>query len=549
MATRQFIRRPRLSPPTAPEGEIDLEAPPELPRPVPPNVMTFVLPGAMVLMVGGFIVIGGMNPASLMMGAMMLMMTVGMLGSNRPGGPGKAQLAADRRDYLTYLRDVREGVVATRQRQRAASTWRHPDPSVLLSFAGGRRMWERRQQDDDFTEARIGRGDQELVTPLRAPETGPIHEVDPISAVGLARLVRTHGIVEGEPVAIRLGSFPVIELSGDIEAARDLVRAMVAQLTTFHGPDGLLVAAAVDATSRSRWEYLKWLPHALHPTQSDSLGPVRMVSTSLAEVDEWLADEVDTRVRFTPDAEVPDGPHLLVIVDGGQLDPGAQLDLLSARAGVTIVHIASTGRAGDPLSPYGQLPGIELVLSGGRVGVREDENVSWLGSPDALTLVEADAHARSLAPYRLGESRGSEAGAAAATDLEGMLGLPQLEDIDAEDVWRPRPLRDFLRVPIGAGPSGELVELDVKESAFGVWVRTASSSARPAPASPSCCALSCSPSPPPTVRTPSTSCSSTLRVARPSWACPTCPTPPPSSPTCRTTCPWWTGCSMPSPGR
>ena len=468
MATRAFVRRPRLSPPSLPEGEIDLEAPPELPRPAPANVMMFVLPGAMVLMVGGFIVIGGLNPASLMMGSMMLMMTVGMLGSNRSGGPGKAQLAADRRDYLSYLDTVRQGVRTTRGRQREASTWLHPDPSVLASFAGGRRMWERRQSDADFAEARIARGDQELATPLRAPETGPIHEVDPIGAVGLARLLRTHAVVDGEPVSVRLGSFPLLEVSGDLEAGRAMVRAMLAQLTTFHGPDGVAVAAAVDGEGRARWEYLKWLPHCLHPQESDSLGPVRMVGTSLEEVDAWFAAETATRARFSGSDEVPDGPHLVVVVDGGRIASDEPLEILSARVGVTVVHLAAVSRAADPASGLASLPGIEIVLGEGRVGVQGETGVDWLGRPDAFSVVEADAHARSLAGYRLGEGRQSDGGSGTgATDLEGMLGLPELDRVEPEDVWRPRALRDLLRVPIGAGPDGEVVELDLKESAFG----------------------------------------------------------------------------------
>jgi S-DNA-T family DNA segregation ATPase FtsK/SpoIIIE len=49
-----------------------------------------------------------------------------------------------------------------------------------------------------------------------------------------------------------------------------------------------------------------------------------------------------------------------------------------------------------------------------------------------------------------------------------LLGLP--EDPHAFDVaqaWRPRPIRDRLRVPIGIGESGQPVELDIKEAAQG----------------------------------------------------------------------------------
>ncbi len=219
----------------------------------------------MVAMVGGFIVVGGLNPASLMMGGMMLMMTVGMVGSGRAGGPSKAQLATDRNDYLAYLDGLREDIDDVRTAQRAASSLTHPAPSALWSLAGGRRMWERRHHDADFTEVRIASGPQELASPLRPPQSGPINEVDPISAVALSQLVRTHAVVDDLPIAIQLGGFPVVDVGGDQEAARAMARAVVCQLATFHGPDGLLVAAAVDSAGRAEWDWLKWLPHNHHP--------------------------------------------------------------------------------------------------------------------------------------------------------------------------------------------------------------------------------------------------------------------------------------------
>ena len=474
MSTRAFARRPRLSPPGVAEGEISLSAPPELPRPTPPNVMTFVLPGAMAVMVVGFVVIGGFSPTSLMMGAMMLTMTVGMVGANRSGGPQKAQLAGERRDYLRYLATTRDEIGRVREAQQRAATWTHPHPRVLAGLAGGRRMWERRQGDVDFTECRVAVGDQELATPLRAPETGPLDEVDPIGAVALRGLVTGHALVRDAPVAVRLASFPLVGVRGDAAAARAMVRAMVAQLATFHGPDGLVLAAVVGSHERASWDWLKWLPHAHHPHEKDGLGPVRLVAGSLAEVDAWLADELSSRPRRTVSEEAdPDDPHVVVLVDGGDLSTDDAPELLAGRAGVTVVDLSpaevGAGMAEGPLAPLAALGGLELEVAGGRVGVRGQDGVSWLGTADALAPEEADAWARAVAPYRLSDGRSGDGPGAAvgSTDLEGMLGLPELAHLLPEQVWRPRPLRDQLRVPIGVAPTGEAVELDLKESAFG----------------------------------------------------------------------------------
>src|SRR4029079_17160534 len=57
------------------------------------------------------------------------------------------------------------------------------------------------------------------------------------------------------------------------------------------------------------------------------------------------------------------------------------------------------------------------------------------------------------------------AGLTRPPDLWALLGLGDVHRYDPGSVWRTRPARDRLRVPIGLGEGGEPVQLDVKESA------------------------------------------------------------------------------------
>ena len=462
MATRAFARRPRVAPPILPDGEFVIEPPPELPRTAPASIMTYALPAAMIAMVAGFVVMGGLNAASLMMGGMMLMMTVGMVGTSRGGGPDKAQLATDRNDYLAYLASLRTEIDEVRDAQREALSFTHPAPAALWSLAGGRRMWERRHHDVDFTEVRIASGPLELASPLRPPQSGPINEVDPICAVALSQLVRAHATVEDLPIAIQLQAFPVVELGGDPDLARALARAVVCQLAAFHGPDVLRIAAVVDAAGRARWDWLKWLPHAQHSTRTDGLGPLRMLASSLEEIEQLLDEHLATRGRFAPDTAIdPDQPQILVIVDGGQGSAGDGPLGGSGLAGVTVLDISQV------LGGLADRSGLQLVTSAGRLGVRNGDDVDWVGTPDGVGVLEADALARRLAPYRLAETRRDEDGLVRSSELPDMLGLGDVTRLDPVDVWKPRGVRDLLRVPIGVGPTGEAVELDLKESALG----------------------------------------------------------------------------------
>ncbi|WP_433790667.1 type VII secretion protein EccCb [Actinoplanes sp. CA-252034] len=66
------------------------------------------------------------------------------------------------RDHLRFL-----------AQQRTALLWRHPEPDALASIAASPRMWERRPGDDDFAEVRIAVDGHRLPAGLVLPEAAP----------------------------------------------------------------------------------------------------------------------------------------------------------------------------------------------------------------------------------------------------------------------------------------------------------------------------------------------------------------------------------------
>jgi S-DNA-T family DNA segregation ATPase FtsK/SpoIIIE len=470
MSTVQFRRLPRLAAPKMPGGEVHLEAPPEVPRVLPGNIVQKILPIVMIVAVLGMVGYtfttgdGKSNPLFLMFPIMMVVSTVGMFAGGSRGGQAKAEMNEDRKDYLRYLGQMRERAREAAQEQRAALEWSHPDPAALWSIASSRRMWERRSGDLDFATVRICRGSQRLATRLVAPQTGPVDELEPITTLALRQFVRAHSIVPELPIAISVRGFAAIGICGEPVASRGLVRSMVAQLATFHTPDDLLVAVVTTGRAKVDWEWAKWLPHVQHPSRVDDVGPVRMMAGSLSRIEELLCEQLRDRPRFSRSAPPGEGPHILIVVDGGEVTGAEQIILEEGLAGVTLLDLS--GSVGTLISRRG----LQLAIEGGQIGARGATGVEFFGAPDSLTAAEAEAVARALSPYRLGaaESHGDDAPLLGNTGLLGLLGLP--EDPHAFDVaqaWRPRPVRDRLRVPIGLGEFGQPVELDIKEAAQG----------------------------------------------------------------------------------
>ena len=469
MSTVVFRRPARRPAPELPRGEVMLESPPEIPDSTSGGLgaaLTY-LP----MLAGGgamaFLFIGpGAKPITVVAGVMYSLSMVGMFAGQlgRGATEKKRKLNAERRDYARYLSQVRRRVRRAAKQQRDALLWRNPDPDSLWSVAMSARLWERRPADEDFGTVRVGLGSQRLAVQLIPPETKPVEDLEPVSAGALRRFVRAHSTVAELPVAVSVRGFSRVLFGGDEQVIRGLVRAMVAHLVVFHSPDDLRVAVCSSTERAPLWDWVKWLPHALHPTDVDAAGPVRLFAESLVEIENMLGEDLKQRSRFGAGSPSSDDPQYVVVVDGGRVSFDSQL----ASAGVHAVTVLDVSGSVSREAERGTL---RLVVTPDRVDMLTKDRVnkdvaSEIGRPDRLGLTQTESLARQLAPYRMSTGGGDpEDSLSKNLGLSQLLGLTDPGQIDTQVTWRPRPPRDRLRVPIGVGPASEPVELDIKEAA------------------------------------------------------------------------------------
>ncbi|MFJ2780618.1 MULTISPECIES: type VII secretion protein EccCa [unclassified Kitasatospora] len=500
-----------------PDGELQLQEPPVLPE--QQSGMSNMIAMAPMALSSLSMVMIFLNPQSnggpltyVAMG-MMGLSAVGMLVTQliRGASDRKRQLRGERRDYLRYLSQMRRQVRRHIVNQRQALAWRHPDPAVLGSLVRTSRLWERRAAHPDFGDVRIATGAQRLAVRLAPLATQPVEDLEPLCAHALRRFIHAYGSIADQPIAVHVRGYAHILLrcehpgeegapagaassgepdqagpgglvgatigapAADPDAAgapadpgpaRALARAMIAQLAFFHAPDELRVAAAVSPELREDWAWLKWLPHALHPTETDGAGPVRLVADSMLELEQLLGPEFTDRPPYEPDAQPGrDEPFTLIVLDGVKLPAGSRALLAGYR---NAVLLDLSGAVEWQHAPFR----LRLRISGGRLDLvaadrnRRDE-VTPLGRADALLLPAARRFATVMSPYRLGDSRDASEPLSTDFDLTSLLGVNDLYQHDVARSWADRPRGQRLRVPIGVGADGNPVELDLKESAQG----------------------------------------------------------------------------------
>lgn len=459
---------PRLAPPRVPSGRIPVQAPPELTPSEGSNILMSMLP--MLGSVGAIVMVTLSNtgPTGLLTGGMFLMSSLGFVAVNgwRQRSQRNAQVLGARREYLAYLKDLRETVRVAAKQQRRAANWANPAPSALPYLAEERtRVWERSGGDDDFLHTRIGRSDQPLCVELEAPELPPLAQLDPVAASAAHRFMLAHEIQPRLPFAVPLADFARVEVTGDEAHVRSLVRSMLMSITSLHSPDLVQVVIAADPAVLPQWEWAKWLPHTFSRVATDGLGPARMIGSDLGVLQEMLPSEVAQRPHFMPGADA--SPHIIVITDGIHAPADSAIAGRDGLQGVTVIDLPvrwddleSRTAMRVAFTPGGE-HGAEIVVVGQPAVPIE---------PDAMTIEEAEATARRLLPLHVHSSDSDEPGGASRTSPEQMelvdlLGLPDVRDIDFASVWRNRPARDRLRVPVGQTTDGSPIVIDIKEAA------------------------------------------------------------------------------------
>ncbi|MEU8889012.1 type VII secretion protein EccCa [Streptomyces sp. NPDC048442] len=457
-------RPPRVLPPAVKGEQVQLQPPPELPRGQQEGVLMQLLP---MLGMGGSVVFLflGKNPIMLVMGGLMVVSTVAMAVAmfvrHRRGTQG--QLADLRRDYLRHLAQVRRTVRKTARAQRDVQYYLHPSPEQLWALvAEGSRVWERRPGDADFAQVRVGLGSQALATPLVAPETAPVDELEPLTAGALRRFLDIHTTVNALPMALSLRAFYHLTVSGEESGVRGSARAVVGALAALHSPGDLVVAVAAGERCAAEWEWVKWLPHAQEVRgEPDGAGSGRLIAGGVAELEGRLGGLLEGRPRFRAEGPaVTDRPHVVVVLDGVTVPAGAVLAGADGLQGVTVVEVVP-----GELGAEDARGGLSVVVRDGVLRLESGGGVAYEGVADGLGREAAEALARQLAPLRV--AAGGDGGEPLLEELEftDLLELGDAAEVEVARSWRPRARADRLRVPIGVGEDGTPVLLDLKEAA------------------------------------------------------------------------------------
>lgn len=471
----------RLEGPKSPKGKIILQAPPELEASDGVNtLLTSLVPllGAVSAMIMMLMTNSGLT--GILTSGMFMVSSLGFVVVNgfRQRSQRMANLTASRREYLTYLSDLRKTVRTAGRRQRNAALWNAPDPESLMAIAEEpMRRWERVPNDDDFMVLRLGSHEVPLDLKLESPELPPLAQLDPVSASAAHRFMLAHQSLRNMPFSVGMRTFKRVELLGDEQHTEALARALVCQAAVWHDPERLRVLVLTTDERRPRWDWARLLPHC-RPINESSVGVERyMVVTNAHVVDELIGEDVINRSRYAGDDEI--SPHVIVINDGfdlAALSKETRLFSSDGLGGVTIIDMPEEWDELEEDNVLRVLFSREVVEEGLNIlGNVENDIVEVFSTtmdpvriePDSLTVGEAAAVARRLGDVRFEEHADDDSQSVKSrkksSELPDLLGIGDIRHIDLNTLWAYRIGKERLRVPIGLFDDTSTAYLDIKE--------------------------------------------------------------------------------------
>ncbi|MGB8859314.1 MAG: FtsK/SpoIIIE domain-containing protein [Ilumatobacteraceae bacterium] len=317
---------------------------------------------------------------------------------------------------------------------------------VRRAMTRSARLWERGVTDDDSFTFSVGLADERL--------SGPVGDA-----------AFAWSIV---PVVVDLASVRGVAFVGSSDQARAAARALVLQACVAHRPADLDVVVLASSAGASRWEWIKWLPHARSSAGAQLFSDNDSIS-------DWLTAQrtLTTVIASVQALDRPIAPSrlTLVVVDDPTLWSGrsAMLRGLFADSHLPVRFIAVAERSDSIPAVCSTVMTIEA--NGAAV---VDSPISGSSVSDVVPFVldhdMAVAAARRMSP--LVDDAAPSSGRAPLPTRVSLVSLIDPDGLDPRrlaDRWQSRQSSRRLRFPLGVGSEGT-VELDLIEDGPNVLI-------------------------------------------------------------------------------
>lgn len=402
--------------------------------------------------------------------AQMLAVSIGMqalkYGMSRKKYKGLQQKRAE--IYANYLASVEEKIIAQIRLQAQYMNESFPMSGECLAMADPKctRLWERHPSDKEFLSLRLGVGRVRSAVNISVPAQHLKLFEDELDSAPQA-IADKYTYCDGLPIVCSIKENGNCGFIGSRSALIDYVFSAIIQIAALHSYDEVKIVALFPEQERTRWQWLRWLPHCMTDDHE-----MRFLAANFSEarpVMDYFKAVCESRRK--DDDKWSFGrrialPYYIVIVG----DP----DLLynSALGEALVDNDLKLGICGlflgEALSEFPHsVKSIVRLSSNGGIYILNGNNTPFSEDKRKIAPNESEFFARKLSPIRLKDNPQKHFALPRSISLLGGLGLEDINKLDLHRNWTCAVPEKSLSVPIGVRVNGELFEFDIHESAHG----------------------------------------------------------------------------------
>ena len=164
--------------------------------------------------------------------------------------------------YIKYLTDKNNKIEQLKINQYQVLIENYPEPQKLEQIIVNKRrnLWERKREDNDFLNVRLGIGTIPLKIKLNYSSEDFSMSNDNLKEE-LNKIANNALEIQNAPVTISLTERNKLVIIGDKYYKESLIKSIIIQLATYHSYDELKLVLLTDDNNCNLWDKIKILPH------------------------------------------------------------------------------------------------------------------------------------------------------------------------------------------------------------------------------------------------------------------------------------------------
>lgn len=371
--------------------------------------------------------------------------------------------------YREYIDSKEKDIMKIMQKQRSSlfKNYISTEECIEIINENNSRLWERKAEDEDFLNIRLGIGNIPLKIDIQYPEEQFTMEDD-----DLLDKVKTLGekskILKSVPVTISLMEKNIVALviKNNKRLVEKFIQSMVIQLVTFHSYDELKICFLLQ-NNQSNLEYMSMLPHLW-----DNGKKFRFFAENYKEIQEiakYLESEFNYRIsRLSNDSEKHIMPYYIIITDDyrkiANIECIEKILKNKVNIGFSIFCISDNfNDLPDECQTFITVEGRKGKVFDGKMSSSTQIDFQF----DDTNTIFFENISNKLANIPVKVKLSKQLSLPSSYTFLEMYNAGKIESLNILTRWKNNDSCKSLSAPIGIDSSGELISLDIHEKADG----------------------------------------------------------------------------------